>query len=151
MRNQLSKREYKYRCKIIAENHLKKSAQRFLDTYKKESYKELYCDKNKLAIFISTVSVRIFSIYDMVDVVKSDMSLSKDLITKPRCKIGLDLHCDDFRWLIKEDKAVAPTYPKYVSKEYRMPDFIPPIEITCDTKNPYTIKCSSDCKQMENN
>ena len=62
MKNQLSKREYKYRCKIIAENHLKKSAQRFLDTYKKESYKELYCDKNKLAIFISTVSVRNFSI-----------------------------------------------------------------------------------------
>lgn len=62
MKNQLSKREYKYRCKIIAENHLKKSAQRFLDAYKKESYKELYCDKNKLAIFISTVSVRNFSI-----------------------------------------------------------------------------------------
>lgn len=58
MKNQLSKREYKYRCKIIAENHLKKSDQRFLDTYKKESYKDLYCDKNKLAVFISIVSVR---------------------------------------------------------------------------------------------
>ena len=58
MKNQLSKREYKYRCKIIAENHLKKSDQRLLDSYKKESYKNLYCDKNKLAIFISTVSVR---------------------------------------------------------------------------------------------
>ena len=94
---------------------------------------------------------RIFSIYDMVDVVKSDMSLSKDLTTNPRCKIRLDLHCDDYRWLIKEDKAVAPTYPEYVPKEYRMPDFVPPIEITCNTKNPYTIKCSSDCKQTENN
>lgn len=61
MKNQFSKREYKYRCKIIAENHLNKSNQRFLDTYKKESYKDLYCDKNKLAVFISVTSVRNFS------------------------------------------------------------------------------------------
>lgn len=61
IKNQLSKRESKYRCKIIAENHLKKSDQRFLDTYKKESYKDLYFDKNKLAIFIFAVSVGNFS------------------------------------------------------------------------------------------
>ena len=61
IKNQLSKREYKYRCKIIAENHLKKSDQRLLDAYKKESYKDLYCDKNKLALFISVASIRNFS------------------------------------------------------------------------------------------
>ena len=61
MKNQLSKREYKYRCKIITENHLKKLEQRLLDIYKKESYKDLYCDKNKLAVFISTISVRSLS------------------------------------------------------------------------------------------
>ena len=53
--------------------------------------------------------------------------------------------------ILSIDIAVAPTYSEYVPKEYRMPDFVPPIEITCDTKNPYTIKCSSDCKQTENN
>ena len=58
MKNQLSKREYKYRCKIIAEYHLKKKDQKFLDTYKKESYKDLYCDKNKLATFKTIMSVR---------------------------------------------------------------------------------------------
>jgi hypothetical protein len=26
-----------------------------------------------------------------------------------------------------------------------------PVEITCDSNNPYTVKCSSDCKQTENN
>lgn len=58
MKNQLSKREYKYRCKIIAEYHLKKKDQKFLDIYKKESYKDLYCDKNKLATFKTVMSVR---------------------------------------------------------------------------------------------
>lgn len=41
-RNQLSKREYKYRCKIIAENHLKKELQQLLDKNMRElgiSYK----------------------------------------------------------------------------------------------------------------
>ena len=36
MKNQLSKREYKYRCKIIAENHLKKECQQLLDKNMKE-------------------------------------------------------------------------------------------------------------------
>lgn len=26
-----------------------------------------------------------------------------------------------------------------------------PVEITCDSNNPYTVNCSSDCKQTENN
>lgn len=33
MKNQLSKSEYKYRCKIIAENHLKKECQTYLNSY----------------------------------------------------------------------------------------------------------------------
>lgn len=47
MKNQLSKREYKYRCKIIAENHLKKECQQLLDKKMKEfgiSYKLVYLD-----------------------------------------------------------------------------------------------------------
>ena len=47
MRNQLSKREYKYRCKIIAENHLKKECQQLLDKNMRElgiSYKLVYLD-----------------------------------------------------------------------------------------------------------
>ena len=47
MKNQLSKREYKYRCKIIAENHLKKECQQLLDKNMKElgiSYKLVYLD-----------------------------------------------------------------------------------------------------------
>lgn len=47
MKNQLSKREYKYRCKIIAENHLKKERQQLLDKNMKElgiSYKLVYLD-----------------------------------------------------------------------------------------------------------
>ena len=47
MKNQLSKREYKYRCKIIAENHLKKKCQQLLDKNMKElgiSYKLVYLD-----------------------------------------------------------------------------------------------------------
>lgn len=48
MRNQLSKREYKYRCKIIAENHLKKDYQIYLDSYvdsKWLTYKDVYLNK----------------------------------------------------------------------------------------------------------
>lgn len=47
MKNQLSKREYKYRCKIIAENHLKKECQQLLDKNMRElgiSYKLVYLD-----------------------------------------------------------------------------------------------------------
>ena len=47
MKNQLSKREYKYRCKIIAENHLKKECQQLLDKNMNElsiSYKLVYLD-----------------------------------------------------------------------------------------------------------
>lgn len=48
MKNQLSKREYKYRCKIIAENHLKKEYQMYLDSYvdsKWLTYKDVYLNK----------------------------------------------------------------------------------------------------------
>lgn len=48
MKNQLSKREYKYRCKIIAENHLKKDCQAYLDSYvdsKWLTYKDVYLNK----------------------------------------------------------------------------------------------------------
>ena len=48
MKNQLSKREYKYRCKIIAENHLKKEYQAYLDNYvdsKWLTYKDVYLNK----------------------------------------------------------------------------------------------------------
>lgn len=47
MKSQLSKREYKYRCKIIAENHLKKECQQLLDKNMNElgiSYKLVYLD-----------------------------------------------------------------------------------------------------------
>ncbi len=46
--NQFSKREYKYRCKIIAENHLKKELQKYLDSYvdsKWLTYKDVYLNK----------------------------------------------------------------------------------------------------------
>lgn len=48
MKNQLSKREYKYKCKIIAENHLKKEFQEYLDNYvdsKWLTYKDVYLNK----------------------------------------------------------------------------------------------------------
>ena len=48
MKNQLSKREYKYRCKIITENHLKKELQKYLDSYvdsKWITYKDVYLSK----------------------------------------------------------------------------------------------------------
>ena len=48
MKNKLSKREYKYRCKIIAENHLKKELQKYLDSYvdsKWLTYKDIYLNK----------------------------------------------------------------------------------------------------------
>lgn len=48
MKNQLSKREYKYRCKIIAENHLKKECQMYLGNYvitEGLAYKEIYLDE----------------------------------------------------------------------------------------------------------
>ena len=48
---QLSKKEYKYRCKIIAENHLKKDGQRYLDQYiqrKLLTYKIIYTNHEAL-------------------------------------------------------------------------------------------------------
>lgn len=51
MKNQLSKREYKYRCKIIAENHLKKECQTYLGSYvvtEALTYKEIYLDETLL-------------------------------------------------------------------------------------------------------
>lgn len=48
MKDRLSQREYKYRCKIIAENHLKKEYQAYLDSYvdsKWLTYKDVYLNK----------------------------------------------------------------------------------------------------------
>ena len=60
MRNQLSKREYKYRCKIIAECHLKKGGQKYLDRYMINafiSYKEFYFDKERMLFLRAIQSV----------------------------------------------------------------------------------------------
>lgn len=48
---QLSKRESKYRSKIIAENHLKKDGQKYLDKYVKDellTYKKIYLSHKSL-------------------------------------------------------------------------------------------------------
>ena len=61
MKNQLSKREYKYRCKIIAENHLKKDYQKYLDERvqaKGITYKTLYFDPMWLRSILSVVAFR---------------------------------------------------------------------------------------------
>lgn len=61
MKNQLSKREYKYRCKIIAENHLKKDYQKYLDEQIKTkhiTYKDLYFDRMRLSSILSVVAFR---------------------------------------------------------------------------------------------
>lgn len=61
MKNQLSKREYKYRCKIIAENHLKKDYQEYLDEQvqaKGITYKVLYFDPMRLRSILSVVAFR---------------------------------------------------------------------------------------------
>ena len=43
----------------------------------------------------------------------------------------------------------SPTYPWNPNGIFY--DTGKPVEITCDSNNPYTVKCSSDCKQTENN
>ena len=53
----LSNKEYKYRSKIIAENHLKKRYQKGIDKYIDCSYKELYYNKEKLKFLINTIAV----------------------------------------------------------------------------------------------
>ena len=61
MKNQLSKREYKYRCKIIAENHLKKDYQAYLDEQiqvKGITYKVLYFDPMRLQSILVVVAFR---------------------------------------------------------------------------------------------
>ena len=60
MKNQLSKREYKYRCKIIAECHLKKGGQKYLDRCMMNafiSYKEFYFDKERMLFLCAIQSV----------------------------------------------------------------------------------------------
>lgn len=54
----LSKREYKYRSKIIAEHHLIKKYQIYIDRYIDCSYKELYYDKDKLMFLINTIAAK---------------------------------------------------------------------------------------------
>lgn len=59
MKNQLSKREYKYRCKIIAENHLKKECQIYLGNYMVTeclTYKEIYFDEALLHRMLTSYS-----------------------------------------------------------------------------------------------
>lgn len=59
MKNQLSKREYKYRCKIIAENHLKKECQIYLGNYMVTegfTYKEIYFDEALLNRMLTSYS-----------------------------------------------------------------------------------------------
>ena len=59
MINQLSKREYKYRCKIIAENHLKKECQIYLGNYvinEGLTYKEIYLDEALLHRMMTSYS-----------------------------------------------------------------------------------------------
>ena len=59
MKNQLSKREYKYRCKIIAENHLKKECQMYLGNYvitEGLTYKEIYLDEALLHRMLTNYS-----------------------------------------------------------------------------------------------
>lgn len=59
MKNQLSKREYKYRCKIIAENHLKKEYQMYLGNYvitEGFAYKEIYLDEALLHRMLTNYS-----------------------------------------------------------------------------------------------
>jgi len=59
MKNQLSKREYKYRCKIIAENHLKKECQIYLGNYvvtEGLTYKEIYFDEALLHRMLTSYS-----------------------------------------------------------------------------------------------
>ena len=61
MKNQLFKREYKYRCKIIAENHLKKEYQAYLDEQiqvKGITYKVLYFDPMRLQSILSVVAFK---------------------------------------------------------------------------------------------
>lgn len=43
----------------------------------------------------------------------------------------------------------SPTYPCNLNGIYYNAG--KPVEITCDSNNPYIVNCSSDCKQMENN
>lgn len=54
----LSKKECKYRNKIIAENHLKKKYQMYIDRYIDCSYKELYYNKGKLMFLINTIATK---------------------------------------------------------------------------------------------
>ena len=67
MKNQLSKREYKYRCKIIAENHLKKDCQMYLDNHmgiavlgnlKIFTYKNIYLNKHLLNTILAGYSFK---------------------------------------------------------------------------------------------
>lgn len=54
----ISNKEQKYRNKIIAENHLKKKYQMGIDRYIDCSYKELYCNKEKLMFLISIIAAK---------------------------------------------------------------------------------------------
>lgn len=61
---QLSRKEQKYRSKIIAENHLKKDGQRYLDQYvtsKLLTYKALYLDYGLRRSMLAQYSLSKFS------------------------------------------------------------------------------------------
>ena len=83
---------------------------------------------------------RIVSIHDMGNTEKSTMTFNRDEAKSPKLEIAINLFCDKYSLSIKEDEATQPVYVPYIPEKYRMPDFMKPVEITCDTKNPYTIK-----------
>ena len=83
----LSRKEYKYRYKIMYENHLKKVYQMGIDKYIDCSYEELYYNKEKLSFLIGKIATELMNrtMYDFGDtaknVTKAFQSLSKELAT----------------------------------------------------------------------
>lgn len=71
----LSKKEYKYRCKIIAENHFNKEEQKMLDeliTLHKTSYKEDYLKEGssiRAQINLRRVAIAMGSIGESLDTI----------------------------------------------------------------------------------
>lgn len=56
---QLSKKEYKYRYKVMYENHLNKKYQMGIDKYIDCSYEELYRNKEKLNNLINKIATEL--------------------------------------------------------------------------------------------
>lgn len=81
----LSRKEYKYRYKVMYENHFKKVYQIGIDKYIDCSYEELYYNKEKLSFLISKIATESMSkaMCNFGDatknVTKAFQSLSKEL------------------------------------------------------------------------